>query len=289
VKILLTGKNGQVGWELAQSLAPLGEVMACDRSALDLANPDRITAVIRDTRPDIIVNAAAYTAVDKAESEPDLAHAINAEAPRVLAGEAKKLGALLVHYSTDYVFDGNKAGAYTEEDTPNPVNVYGQSKLAGEIAIQSSGCRHLIFRTSWVYGPRGANFLLTMLRLGKEREELQVVDDQLGAPTSSRMIAEATTHTLRKDSSGGLFHLAAAGRTSWCGFARKIFETAGLKTRVVPIASAQYRTAAKRPINSALDCEKLRQTFGFTPPNWESEVEKCLDTINGRQKVRDPE
>jgi len=279
VKILLIGKNGQLGWELARSLAPLGELIACDRAAFDLAKPDQIAATVREIKPAVIVNAAAYTAVDKAESEPHLAQAINEQAPRILAEEAKKLGALLVHYSTDYVFDGTKAGSYHEDDATNPLGVYGRSKLGGELAIQASACRHLIFRTSWVFGPRGGNFLLTMLRLGREREELRVVDDQVGAPTSSRMIAEATAQVLRKPVGEGLFHLTAAGSTSWCGFAREIFSAASMKTRVIPIASAEYPTAAKRPRNSRLNCDKLRQAFALSLPTWQDETRLCLKVL----------
>jgi len=282
VKILLTGKNGQVGWELARSLAPLGEIIAHDHASLELADADAICSVVRDIKPAIIVNAAAYTAVDKAESEPDAARAINAHAPRVLAEEARKLGALLVHYSTDYVFDGTKPGSYVETDTANPISVYGQSKLQGELAIQASGCRHLIFRTSWVFGPHGGNFLLTMLRLAGERSELKIVDDQFGAPTSSRMIADATAHALRVDGAEGLFHLTASGRTSWCGFAREIFKTAGLNTMVTPITSDQYPTAARRPLNSSLDCCKLSKAFDFTPPPWQESLLACLRSLGKR-------
>ena len=279
MKILLTGKNGQVGWELARSLAPLGEIIAHDRASLDLADADAIYSVVRDIKPAIIVNAAAYTAVDRAESEPDAARAINAHAPRVLAEEARKLGALLVHYSTDYVFDGTKPGSYVETDTANPISVYGHSKLQGELAIQASGCRHLIFRTSWVFGPHGGNFLLTMLRLAGERSELKIVDDQFGAPTSSRMIADATAHALRVDGAEGLFHLTASGRTTWCGFAREIFRAAGLNTLVTPITSAQYPTAARRPLNSSLDCHKLRKVLGYTPQAWQEGMRACMRSL----------
>ena len=195
-KILLTGKNGQVGWELERSLQPLGQVIAFDRSGLDLASPDSIRAVIREVKPELIVNPAAYTAVDKAESEPDLAMAVNGVAPGIIAEEAKRLGAALIHYSTDYVFDGTKAEPYTEDDVPKPINVYGKTKLAGEQAVQAIGVPHLIFRTSWVYGMRGKNFLLTILRMAKEKDELRIVDDQFGAPTWSRMIAETTAQVL---------------------------------------------------------------------------------------------
>ena len=279
MRILLTGKNGQVGWELARSLAPLGDVIVHDRKSLDLSDANAICNLVRDAKPAIIVNAAAYTAVDKAESEPNAARAINAHAPRVLAEEARKLGALLVHYSTDYVFDGTKPGSYVETDTTNPISLYGRSKLEGELAIQASGCRHLIFRTSWVFGPRGGNFLLTMLRLAGEKNKLRVVDDQFGAPTSSGMIADATAHALRVDGAEGLFHLTAAGRTSWCGFASEIFKAAGLNTLTTPITSAQYPTAARRPLNSSLDCSKLHKAFGFTPPPWQEGLLACMRSL----------
>ena len=279
MKILLTGKNGQVGWELARSLAPLGDVVAHDRASLDLADADALCSLIRDAKPAIIVNAAAYTAVDKAESELDVAFAVNAQAPRVLAEEARKLGALLVHYSTDYVFDGTKPDPYLETDATNPVSVYGRSKLEGELAIRASGCRYLIFRTSWVFGPRSGNFLLTMLRLAGERNELKIVNDQFGAPTSSGMIADATAHALRVDGAEGLFHLTASGRTSWSDFAKEIFKAAGLNTLVTPITSTQYPTAAHRPLNSSLDCAKLSKAFGFTPPPWQQGLLACLRSL----------
>ncbi|MDO9064018.1 MAG: dTDP-4-dehydrorhamnose reductase, partial [Sulfuricella sp.] len=229
MKILLIGKNGQVGWELQRTLATLGDVVAIDRQGMDLANPDSIRSAIRIIRPDLIANAAAYTAVDKAESEPELAMAINGIAPGIMAEEAKRLGAAMIHYSTDYVFDGTKTSPYTEEDAPNPLSVYGKTKFAGEQAILAVGIPHLIFRTSWVYGLRGRNFLQTILRLAKERDELKVVDDQIGAPTWSRMIAEATSQILAQSflpltphpslltQYGGIYNLTAAGRTSWCG------------------------------------------------------------------------
>ena len=284
MKILLTGKNGQVGWELQRALAPLGEVIACDRSELDLANPDQIVAMVRETKPQIIVNPAAYTAVDKAESEPELAHAINARAPGILADEAKKLGALLVHYSTDYVFDGTKVGSYTEKDAPNPISVYGRTKLAGEHAIQASGCRHLIFRTSWVYGPRGKNFLLTILRLAKERDALNVVDDQTGSPTTVSMIAEATLaclqNTAKKATSDyGIFHLTAMGKTTWCQFAKTALKQAGLGMRVNPIPSSEYPTPAKRPGNSCLDNSLLHKTFGVRLPPWQDGLVSVINKL----------
>jgi dTDP-4-dehydrorhamnose reductase len=280
LKILLLGRNGQVGWELERALAPLGELTALGRANLDLADVPPLVARVRALQPEVIVNAAAYTAVDKAESERETAFAVNATAPRVLAEEAKRIGALLVHYSTDYVFDGAKASPYVEEDPTNPLNVYGASKLAGERAITASGCRHLIFRTSWVYGPRGANFMLTMLRLARERPELRVVDDQVGAPTSSSAIARATAaaleRALRSPGLAGLYHLAASGETTWCGFARAILAQAGLATPVVPIRSEEYPTPARRPRNSRLDCSRLRATFGVTLPPWQEGLREAM-------------
>jgi dTDP-4-dehydrorhamnose reductase len=271
LKILLTGANGQVGWELRQTLAPLGEVVAVNRAQLDLQDAARIAAAVREARPDVIVNAAAYTAVDKAESERDAAFAVNAVAPGVLAEEAKRAGALLVHYSTDYVFDGAKAAPYAEDDEPGPLNVYGASKLAGERAIAASGCRHLILRTSWVYGPRGSNFMLTMLRLAKERPELRVVDDQTGAPTSGLAIARATAQLLPRGAAG-LFHMTASGATTWCGFARAILQRAGIGTPVLPISTADYPTPARRPRNSRLDCTRLRADAGVALASWEEQL-----------------
>jgi len=271
LRILLTGGSGQVGWELRKTLAPLGEVAAPGRADLDLRDPARIREAVRASNPDAIVNAAAYTAVDKAESEREAAFAMNATAPGVLAEEAKRNGALLVHYSTDYVFDGAKPTPYVEEDEPNPLNVYGASKLAGERAIAASGCRHLILRTSWVYGPRGSNFLLTMLRLARERPELRVVDDQVGAPTSSLAIARATAQVLRPGAHG-LYHLSAAGQTSWCGFARAILARAGLATPVRAIRTEDYPTPARRPRNSRLNCARLRADFGLALAPWEEQL-----------------
>jgi dTDP-4-dehydrorhamnose reductase len=268
LRILLTGANGQVGWELRRTLAPLGELEALGRAELDLHDAGRIREAVRASNADVIVNAAAYTAVDKAESEREAAFAVNAAAPGVLAEEAKRGGALLVHYSTDYVFDGAKPAPYVEEDAPNPINVYGASKLAGERAIVGSDCRYLILRTSWVYGPRGANFYLTMLRLARERPELRVVDDQVGAPTSSLAIARATAQLLRPGAHG-LYHLSAAGRTSWCGFARAILGRAGIATPVVAIRTEDYPAPARRPRNSRLDCSRLRTDFGVALASWE--------------------
>lgn len=283
-RILLTGINGQVGHELLRSLQPLGEVIALDRVGLDLGDPDRIRTVVRETRPAIIVNPAAYTAVDKAESEPDLAMAINGSAPGILAEEAQRLDALLVHYSTDYVFDGAKPAPYVEDDPAGPLGIYGSSKLAGEAAIRASACRHLIFRTSWVYGRHGRNFLNTMLRLAGERDELRVVADQHGAPTWSRMIAEATALALaRHAGQQGIYHLAADGATTWHGFATAILTTAharGLIDKSPPvrrIASADFPAPARRPANSRLDCTRLAEDFNLQLPDWAGQLRLCLD------------
>ena len=269
MRTLLTGRNGQVGWELERKLAPLGEVIATDRTTLDLADPDQIRRVVREARPEIVVNAAAYTAVDKAESEPELAMRINGFAPSVLAEEAKRLGALLVHYSTDYVFDGEKATPYVEDDTPNPINVYGNTKLEGEHRIIASGCRYLILRTSWVYSARGKNFLLAILNASREGRELKVVNDQTGAPTASLDIARATARCVdaRLD---GLYHMSAAGRTTWHGFAEAI-----LGSRVKAISSAEYGAKAKRPGNSLLDNSKLRRA-GISLPDWREQLRAVM-------------
>lgn len=281
MKILLTGTTGQVGYELERSLQPLGQVIAADRARLDLCKLDQIRDVIRALKPDLIVNPGAYTAVDKAESEPELARLCNAQAPAVMAEEARKIGAALVHYSTDYVFDGTKQGAYVETDPVSPVNVYGQTKLEGEQAIAASGARHLILRTSWVYGMRGKNFLLTMLRLGKERDELRVVDDQHGAPTWSRTIADTTAAVLAQsrqpdwwDQHSGIYHLSARGQTSWCGFTRAIVEQAGLSCRVTPIGAADYPTPARRPANSVMNADKLLRLAAL--PEWDAALRLCM-------------
>lgn len=287
-RILLTGIGGQVGWELQRTLQPLGEVVACDRQRLDLADPDRLRAAVREIQPALIVNPAAYTAVDKAESEPELAQTINDTAPGILAEEAKRLDALLIHYSTDYVFDGAKTTPYVEGDPTAPLGAYGRSKLAGEEAIRASGCRHLIFRTCWVYGARGHNFLRTMLRLARERDELRVVDDQHGAPTWSRMIAETTALALaRHTGQQGIYHLAAADVTTWHGFATAIIAEAsarGMLDRATPvrrITSADFPTPARRPANSRLDCSRLHADFGLQPPDWQTQLRLCLDDMNG--------
>jgi dTDP-4-dehydrorhamnose reductase len=283
MRILLSGINGQVGWELQRTLQPLGEVIALERSRFDLADADGMRSVVRELKPTHIVNPAAYTAVDKAESEADLALAINGTAPGVLAEEARRLGALLVHFSTDYVFAGDAAAPYAEDAPTAPISSYGRSKLAGEHAIAASGCRHLIFRTAWVYGLRGHNFLRTMLRLARERDELRVVDDQHGAPTWSRMIAEATALALaRHDGQQGIYHLAAAGATTWHGFAAALLARAtevGALDRVPPvrrIASAEFSTPAQRPAYSLLSCRRLEQDFGIALPDWELQLRLCL-------------
>jgi dTDP-4-dehydrorhamnose reductase len=280
VRILLTGANGQVGSELRRSLAPLGEVVAFDRAGLDLAQPDVLIARVRDVAPQAIVNAGAYTAVDKAESEPEQASAINGTAPRVLAEEARRLGAILVHYSTDYVFDGEKADPYTEADTPNPLSVYGRSKLEGERAVIASGCQHLTLRTSWVYGTRGRNFLLTMLRFAGEGRAVRVVDDQIGAPTWCREIADATASLLARPDlaapgADGLYHLSASGFTSWFGFARAIFDSPELarlgiaRPALEAIPTSEYPTPARRPRNSRLDCIRLERRAGLRLAPWD--------------------
>ncbi len=290
MRILLTGANGQVGSELRRSLAPLGEVVAFDRAGLDLAQPDVLIARVRDVAPQAIVNAGAYTGVDKAESEPEQASAINALAPRVLAEEAKRLGASLVHYSTDYVFDGEKAGPYAEADPPNPLGVYGRSKLEGERAIIASGCRHLTLRTSWVYGTRGRNFLLTMLRFAGEGRALRVVDDQIGAPTWCREIADATATLLARPDlpapgADGLYHLSAGGFTSWFGFARAIFDSPELarlgiaRPALEAIPTSEYPTPARRPHNSRLDCGRLAHQAGVRLAPWDDAFRRCMAEV----------
>ena len=279
MKLLVTGSNGQLGSELVHTLAPMGEVTATDRTTLDLSRPETIASVIRELKPDVILNAAAYTAVDQAESEPELATLVNATAPGILADEARRSGALLVHYSTDYVFDGTKIGPYTEDDTPNPLSVYGRKKLEGEQAIQASGCNHLILRTSWVYGPRGKNFLLTVLRLAREKPLLRIVNDQIGAPASTQTLAEATRHILQQWQPGqsGLFHLTASGHTSWHGFAKLIVNLAGPPyPEVEAIPSSGYPTAAKRPLNSRLDCTRISTQFGLQLPDWEQVARRVV-------------
>lgn len=285
MRILLTGGTGQVGYELARSLQGLGEVVAVDRNVMDLSDLDQVRDVIRRVKPGLIVNPAAYTAVDKAESEPELAHRINAEAPGLMAREAKLLGAAMVHYSTDYVFDGGDPAARVEDDATGPLNVYGASKLAGEQAIAGAGIPHLIFRTSWVYGLRGKNFLLTMLRLARERDELRVVADQHGAPTWSRTIADTSALVLSQARAGGgdwwarnsgVYHLSAQGQTTWCEFTRAIVEAAGLECRVLPITSAEYPTPAKRPQYSVMSSERLMTRFCHLP-DWKTALRLCME------------
>lgn len=284
MKILLTGSTGQVGYELARSLQGVGEVVALDRQQMDLADLDQVRSVIRAVQPQMIVNPAAYTAVDKAESEPELAFRVNAEAPALMAEEARLLGASMVHYSTDYVFDGAVAAARVEDDPTGPLNVYGASKLAGEQAIAAAGIPHLIFRTSWVYGMRGKNFLLTMLRLARERDELRVVADQHGAPTWSRTIADVTAQVLSQAHAGGrewwvqnrgVYHLTAQGQTTWYDFTRAILAEAGLDCRVLPITSAEYPVPARRPEHSVLSCEKLMARFCHLP-DWQAALQLCM-------------
>jgi len=278
VRILLTGRTGQVGWELERSLSPHGQVFAFDHASLDLADPDQIVARVREVKPGLIVNAAAYTAVDRAESEPQLTMQINGAAPGILAEEAKRLGALLVHYSTDYVFDGAKPAPYLETDSPNPINVYGRSKLEGERAIQASGCRHLILRTSWIYGMRGNNFLLTILRLAREHPELRVVDDQIGAPTWCRDLATATSQLANETAAGkaeGLYHLTAAGATSWCGFAREILRVSGSHTPIRAISAREYAAPAKRPANSLLSSATIAARWKLRLPEWQNSLAAC--------------
>ncbi|SAK69530.1 dTDP-4-dehydrorhamnose reductase [Caballeronia ptereochthonis] len=288
--ILVTGVSGQVGFELRRALQGLGRIVTVDRAALDLADPASIRACVGSVRPDVIVNPAAYTAVDQAEREADAARAINVVAPAVLAEEAKRLGALLVHYSTDYVFDGTKADAYREDDATNPQNVYGATKLEGEQAIAASGASHLVFRTSWVYGTRGRNFLLTMLKLARERDELRIVADQIGAPTWSATIAALTASVIAQGvgsedglaawarRKSGIYHLSASGSTSWAGFAEAIFAEARLEhpPRVVPIPASEYPVPARRPANSRLDVSKLAREFGLVAPDWREALSLCL-------------
>ncbi|HUJ01309.1 MAG TPA: dTDP-4-dehydrorhamnose reductase [Usitatibacter sp.] len=301
IRVLVTGAAGQVGADVARALEGRAEVLALDRAALDLSNPAAIVARVREACPRVIVNAAAYTAVDRAESEAESARALNARAPAVLADEARRCGALLVHYSTDYVFDGAKSGAYVESDPPSPVNVYGATKLEGERAIAASGCAHVILRTSWVYAPRGRNFLLTMLGLARTRDEIRVVDDQHGAPTASLELARATlglfvppgagrpveeTDLERVRSRGGLFHATAGGETTWFGFARAIFAgwaaRAGPSFRVprlVPISASEYPTPARRPANSLLSCERLARDFGVRLADWREGLDEVLSAL----------
>ena len=296
MNILLLGKNGQLGWELQRSLAPLGRVTALDRHGADglcgdLADLDGLAATVRAVKPQVIVNAAAYTAVDRAESEPDQAARINAQAPAVLARAAAASGALLVHYGTDYVFDGSGQTPWQEDDATGPLNAYGRTKRAGEQAIVQTGCAHLILRTSWVYAGRGGNFAKTMLRLAREREQLTVIDDQWGAPTGAELIADVSAHAiaqvLRAPDKAGLYHLAAAGETTWFSYANHVLAQARQAqpaiefkaTEVVPVATSHFPTPARRPHNSRLDTRKLRAAFGLALPPWQDGVNRMLGEI----------
>ena len=297
-RVLIAGAAGQLGRELQRSFADFGEIVAVDRESVDLAVPEQVRTLVQQVKPSVILNAAAYTAVDRAESERELAMAINAEAPRVLAEEARQKGALLVHYSTDYVFDGTRQGPWTEDDPAYPLSVYGESKLAGEKAVQQVGGPSLIFRTSWVYGPHGKNFLLTMLRLASERESLSVVDDQVGAPTSSIALADATRTIVEGISErrfgtpaswAGLYHMTCSGSTSWYEFAEAIFARAGTlldgrQPEVRPIASSEYPTPAKRPRNSVLSNERLQAKLGVRLPSWEEGLDEVLEVLRSGQR-----
>ena len=293
-RILIVGAAGQVGVELQRSFAGYGSIVAVDLESVDLADEGQTRALVRRIEPDLILNAAAYTAVDRAESEAELAMAINAAGPRVLAEEALRLNALLVHYSTDYVFDGEKQQPWTETDEPNPLSVYGASKLAGEQAMQSAGGRYLIFRTSWVYGPHGKNFLLTMLRLARERDRLSIVDDQVGSPTTSIELAQATRRIVEGAMAGrfgshedwaGLYHMTCADSTSWFGFAQAIFDRASTMLQVkppelIPLATKDYPTAARRPRNSVLSNEKLYERFGVRLAPWQAALDKVIEILS---------
>ncbi|MBM3883521.1 MAG: dTDP-4-dehydrorhamnose reductase [Verrucomicrobia bacterium] len=290
-RILLIGNRGQVGWELERTLAPLGAVLAVDYPEVDLAEPDSIRRMARGFGPGLIVNAAAYTAVDQAETETELAMAINGRAPGVLAEEAQRLDALLVHYSTDYVFDGHKRGAYVEDDPPNPLNAYGRSKLAGEGAVRTATAAHLIFRLCWVYAARGRNFLLTIRRLAGQRDTLRVVQDQVGSPTWARLVAEATALALQRVGCSpdrahfaGTYHLSAAGATSWHGFAQAILELMPAELRrcerVIPISTLEYPTPARRPANSVLAGDKLDRVFGLRLPEWRGSLDQVVADLD---------
>ena len=295
MKILLLGQNGQVGWELQRSLAVLGHVTALDYDSTehcgDFSNPQGVAATVRALQPDVIVNAAAHTAVDKAESEPELARLLNATTPGVLAEEAARLGAWLIHYSTDYVFDGSGERPWVETDAPAPLSVYGRTKLEGEQLIQQSGCQHLILRTSWVYAARGGNFAKTMLRLAQERERLTVIDDQWGAPTGADLLADVTAHAIahlrQRPQDGGLYHCVAAGQTNWHAYARYVIEQArSLRPElpiqvqeIAPVPTSAFPTPAQRPHNSRLDTRQLQTTFGLTLPHWQQGVARMLREI----------
>ena len=292
MKILIIGRNGQVGWELNRSLLPLGEMRSVTHKQLDLADLARLQSYLQKTDVDVIVNAAAYTAVDQAETEKQQAFLLNAEAPGVIAEQAKKMQALLVHYSTDYVFDGSNENAYVETDQPNPINNYGESKLAGEQAIQSADCDYIILRTSWVYANRGNNFLKSILRLAKQREELSIVADQFGAPTWARLIADSTAHVIRQSMlerqqqnfNSQVFNLTSSGKVSWHGFAEAIIKCAreqgdaSIVTHTInAIPSVEYPVPAKRPLNSSLATDKLEQYFGLKMPDWATALKCCMN------------
>ena len=295
MKVLLFGAGGQVGWELQRSLAPLGELIALDRHSAslcgDLGDLQGLMATVQKVRPDVIVNAAAHTAVDKAEGEAALAHTLNALAPGVLAQEAARVGALLVHYSTDYVFDGSGTRPWREDDATGPLSVYGQTKLDGERLIQAACPNHLIFRTSWVYAARGGNFAKTMLRLGQERERLSVIDDQFGAPTGADLLADVTAHAIRqvlnRPQDAGLYHLVAGGETTWNGYAKYVLGQAkkaspAIKIKAVEVAAvatSAFPTPARRPHNSRLDTSRLQATFGLSLPDWQLGVARMLTEI----------
>jgi dTDP-4-dehydrorhamnose reductase len=289
MKILLTGKNGQVGWELNYSLSKFATVFAMGRDQMDLSRPETLSSIIREIRPDIIINAAAYTAVDKAEAEPELAMTVNGVAPGVIAEEAQKIGAGLIHYSTDYVFDGKAASPYKEEDPTNPLSIYGKSKLAGEQAIMRAGIPHIIIRTGWVYSLRGSNFLLTMQKLAQARNQIKVVDDQIGGPTWSKTIAEGTVRIIEPSLKGdsikssifshsGVFHMTCGGKTSWFGFANKVLKLSNLSegAEVIPIPTIEYPTPAIRPKYSLLSNRKSQQAFHLEMPQWQEALRECL-------------
>lgn len=290
-RILLLGRDGNLGWELQRALAPLGELIPRGRVDCDLTSDEVLLRTLRSVRPDIIVNAGAYTAVDKAEQEFAVAEAVNARAVGTIAAEARQTGALFVHFSTDYVFDGQKTGSYIESDITNPQSAYGRTKRLGELAIIESGCRHLIFRTSWVFATRGANFAKTILRLAQERENLRVIADQWGAPTGAELIADVTAHAIRAfcadRAPGGLYHLAAAGETSWHGYAQFVVDQARtlgatLKVQTIdPIATTEYPLPAARPANSRLSTDKLQSIFGLTMPAWQYHVQRMLVELLG--------
>jgi len=291
MKILLFGRNGQLGWELNRSLQSLGAVTALTHAEADFSDPESLRRLVRNENPDVIVNAVAYTAVDNAEKEEKLASIINGVAPGVLAEEALRLNSLFIHYSTDYVFDGCKSGQYLETDKPNPINVYGKTKLQGEQAVQSSNCDFLIFRTSWVYSSRGHNFLLTIMKLAKEREELKIVGDQVGSPTSARLIADLTAHCVKQACGekqennflSGLYHLSASNSTSWFGFAEQIVNIANnfdfITKSIKSIPTSEYPTPAKRPLNSQLDTSRLKQKFKIFIPDWKCALSLCLEEL----------